>query len=360
MSSTYNDAVVRLNGVLTTDRSTTATYIDVNGNLATAGINELRMNEKGALIEGESTNLMLNSNRMNTPQAVSTDITYNTGTLPNGDNYHTSNYQATAAGRVYQLITSQIVEEGTYTFSIMLWCASGEETLRLAGYDKGSYIIGNDFTIDTIPRFYQFTFETTLDGAQYVAIYNDSAGTAKTINWCNAQVEKLPFASSYIPTLTLPITRGADNVSIPFEDNMDLTNYTVSSEVELLSAPSVYEGDDRRKHIYNLVNLDFNSMFIFVDTLQVLGSYNEATLGGSSNSVGLISTCTVTRSPESLKTYLNGVLGATVVENPNPFPSSPTTAINIGRLSNSRYLWGYLKDFKIFDVALSADDISML
>jgi hypothetical protein len=219
---TENQAVKRAVGELSVERATDATYFDKYGVLRTAAIDEIRLNEKGVLIESSSQNIMLYSNKMNTPVTLVGTLTNNVGTLQNGDNYHQVDFTANVQSRLYETTTEQMAAAGagTYTVSIMMWCASGTDTVRLAGFDDNSYIISDDITIDSTPRFYSFTFETTRTGSQYVAIYNSSDGLARTIFWCNVNLEKQPFATSYKATLSSTSTRYVDNINLPALNNI--------------------------------------------------------------------------------------------------------------------------------------------
>jgi len=221
---------------MTFTRSTTARYIDKSGVLKTAAINEPRFEREGLLIEGQSTNYVLNSDDPTQWQSNSTltkasivdgttqAITY-TGTV----NAATSaNHQATVSSNI------SVNAGDTVTISARAKASSDIVRFRftLDGTDIAN-IFFNAITGEFISATAGLTYTTALgsDGYAYLtATYTaPSAGVVSAGVWLRGnanltvgtviyiqmlQVEKNPVATSYIPTGSSAVTRAGDFLEI--------------------------------------------------------------------------------------------------------------------------------------------------
>lgn len=148
---------VRTSDMLTFTRGSTATFIDVNGTMQTAAVNEMRFDYtngvRQALIEGASTNLFLNS---------ATGVTQSVTTVA-------SSYTVSMYG------TGSITLSGTATGALNGTGANNRVSLTVTATAG--------------------TLTLTVSGSTTLV-----------------QVEALPFATSYIPTTGSTVTRSADSV----------------------------------------------------------------------------------------------------------------------------------------------------
>lgn len=365
-----NLSIIRGSGTVDFSRASTASFVNIYGELKYAAQDEPRFEKQGLLIEGESTNLMLNSNYMNTPSVLAdgTAYTLDVGTLSNGvDNYHTLTFINDTTSRIYEPMT--LPGAGYYTISALLWCSSGTETIRLGGFDNSNYILSNDITIDSTPRFYSFTFETTNTGQQYVSIHNSLDASVKTINWCNVQVEEKPFRTSYIPTTATTETRAADIVSISPENaltsGIGLTvHMEVSSEVNengLDNHAILKMSDSTSNEEYNRV-LGYHKYTTPSEVKEFMtsyGSYSAATNAASIDNDTYSYTFSIdVPSAGNCKLFHNGELVNTTTNLDN-LVKTPDT-FDLGNNNESEYLFGHIKNIKIYDEVLTETDIALL
>lgn len=252
---------------MTFTRMSTGTYIDKSGVLQVAAINEPRFERDGLLLEGQSTNNMLNSED---PTKWSAYNTLDKSVLQDG-----STQATTFKGTVNAVSTNHLVIN-----SASLPCVVGDVFTLSARARATSDKIRIRFTIDgteTAQAFFNgvtgefisasssLNCSVTMqsDGYAYISVtYTPAAAGAVTGNiWFNGgtpiangesifvqtvQFEKNPVATSYIPTGASAVTRAADNLSLPANRNIgyrlvgDKFNRTLSFEltVDRFSPPS--------------------------------------------------------------------------------------------------------------------------
>lgn len=205
-----DDVVARM---VNFERSTTATYIDKSGVLRTAAINEPRFEKQGLLIEGQSANLFPWSQQFigkwgRVDASLSTDAEFpNAAALDNSIN----GFVHTSAG--------ELEVGSTYTISAIVkgFGEQSEIRSRFSNF-SGSLIKKENFGAYTLLAW-SLSIPSSAGINHAVTGISWSAGKVNGVILCALQIEKLPFASSYIPTNGTAVTRTADKVTTPRLNN---------------------------------------------------------------------------------------------------------------------------------------------
>lgn len=379
-------------GSVTFTRSTTATYIDRYGVVQSAAINAARFEAEGLLSEGASENKFLQSEDFSTTwqkNNAGDTISANAIAAPDGN--------TTADGIIgntsdlshgfYQDIT--VNADNIYTMSCFLkkgnenhawvqlktWDTSWVET----GYGRawfdldigviGSYVEKNsNITVDNYKikelanGWYRCELTVTIAAGTDVTharVYlcgadNDAeiayVGDGSTINtyFWGAQLEELLFASSYIPTTTAAVTRTADVCNVTYADNVPAPNdvMTILADISLL-------GLNAANHLAWKVEDETNRMlhayYVAVDAVILFNG------GSGYSSVPKLTAVTLTRlgvtfDETTNKIYVDGVLADSDAQ----VSAITGTAIALRLASN---LFGHISNFRIYDVALSEDEM---
>jgi hypothetical protein len=274
---------------VTFTRSTTATYTNSAGLIATAAINAPRFDynpvtlaAKGLLIEEQRANLLLRSAFSSIGTVVTSnawyetsaalDTTVNSAVAPDGTQTAAllAINSATAFAAVFQRTANATA--GTYAYSVYCKAASTDTACRLllSGEPSTSNLVRADFTLSgagsasvasvsgtavsaatpTIQAvgngWYRCAIVATLSAPTNITVlvYPGSAGAqttaSQTLVW-GAQLEAGLFATSYIPTTTSSLTRNADVAVITGSNFTSFWN-SAQGGAQVQATPSTVSG----------------------------------------------------------------------------------------------------------------------
>ena len=376
-------------GSATFTRASTATYIDRYGVLKTAAIDEPRFEKEGYLNEGASTNLNTYSEDASTSYnySGSTNVS-NTDLAPDGNVTADKLLEDTSTGFHHNAKAYTVTAGQVYTVSRFIMKTSTETSVKIDLWNPTdmhlAYVIFNPstgtvasslgkYSIDDYGSYYRISLTATPtitsiftrmllgSGSSYTG-----DGTTYIIHW-GLQLEALPFATSYIPTVASAVTRAADSLTLSADGNYNLPadKKTIILDYDILGYGSVHQT------LFDLTTTSqYNRILSFAPTAsapaQRAGCYYSGTfLAFSATAMAtntkhrlgyLLPTGTAT---QNLTRYLNGVYFATtsqtIVTN-----SAPTT-LYIGRANwgTTNNHFGHISNVRVYDKALSATEIAL-
>ncbi len=301
----------------------------------------------GALIEGGSTNLCLRSEEFDIGVWAKTNatVTANATIAPDGTTSADSLVGTTTSNFIRQTL---IAPAGVLTFSVWVK-AKGENIAFNAGSssDVGSFVATSEW------KRYEHTF-TDAGGSQSYGIFNASSNQLNLYVW-GAQLEQLPFASSYIRTEGSAVSRSADNLSMPSAGNFNASEYTVATKMNTdnffsssVSIASIGGNSDRTQIDINGGNFRPFS----------LASGSSSSFSGSAIPLGITTDLAIVyNNNNTLDGYFNNVSEGSI----SVPPMTDMDTINLGNLNvSSQKYYGHIAEFSTYNIALTAQEVSIL
>lgn len=214
-------------------RNSTATYIGKDGQLKTAAVNEPRFEKEGLLIEGQSQNIIPTSNF---PQNLAgwaapnaTGNRYSYVTAPDGTS---TAVKVSFAGDGFNQIFPSLAVGTVYTFSF--YAKNETATDVNAPIILGSGVVAGVVRIPANTAWTRYSVTRTFQAGDSTLRWYFSTKNVEVSLW-GAQLEALPFASSYIPTNGAAVTRAADQAWLPAAGNRFIGGlYAAAFEFDLL------------------------------------------------------------------------------------------------------------------------------
>jgi hypothetical protein len=227
--------------IISTVRSTTATYIDDDGILRTAAVNVPRYEGGKLLVEGETTNLCLQSQSLNSSPwfgdvgVVSSAETYRGAapfwtlakTVSSGSEFHAQNFGSVAVGQAMSLTMAlmagsvTVLDVGLYDVLNFSWGLPEDSTAEvIEGPGVLERSTGALFFVSalsaTIPTVVRITRTYRAADAQGLVLLYPGGAASTTIGHSvkATRVQIDQSGTSYIPTTTAPVTRSADIITV--------------------------------------------------------------------------------------------------------------------------------------------------
>lgn len=199
-------------------RASTATYIDANGVLQTAGVNVPRIQNGRLLIEKSSSNVLRQSNSFENASWDKAGCTVNDANTNGPLGTNTASTFTFTDFDPYVFQQNIAVTQGS-VYSASFWIKGvdsmvGRSAEFLPWYNGTAVgpIAPQPFVLDAVGRFVSFNFTATSSGTISFRIDLDTAAAiiGHQIVLSAVQLELSDFSTSYIPTTTVPVTRQAD------------------------------------------------------------------------------------------------------------------------------------------------------
>jgi len=289
-----NPALPETLDVITATRSGTATYTDVNGNIATAAADTVRVDHVDGvpmiLVEPSSENLVEYSedfsdsswDKQSGGTGVDPVVTPNSAISPDGTQNASKVVFNTAGGTTtsdesFLTVGLPTVIGGTYTQSVYLKGDVGGEQILIRGAGGSAYTTitlttdwvryeGTEVEPNNTDAYLQIGLRQGLSGV----VINQST----TVYIWGAQFEEGSVATSYIPTSGSTVTRQADDLVISGSDfdfyNQSEGTVYVESELQRATGPSFVP------FLFDADNGDANRVLLYYEPGGITGLVRAA------------------------------------------------------------------------------------
>lgn len=214
--------------------SNPATYIDNSGRIqlvttsnvarVTSGFYNSTgfVSRPGLIMEVASTNLVLYSKDFSQANwgYVSASAAVSSNTAPDGG----TAYTITTTDNSLQRVSQQISVSASTVYTFSWWAKKGtQSTVKYNIYDASNAADIVAATAYTIPASgwarFSVTFTTPVGCVLIRVRPIEASGATGTTDLWGAQLEALPFASTFIPTTTAALTRNAETLTYPISGN---------------------------------------------------------------------------------------------------------------------------------------------
>lgn len=202
-------------------RSTTATYFDIDGVMQTAAIDVPRIGydpvthaHTGLILEAAATNLLTYSEQFDNAAWIrfgtTTSVTANNATGRDGTSFADTVSLTSASSGCYQARSASAAT--TYTGSIWMRVASARTVNLVLNTNLSDPVTLGCAVTPTWQRF-SLSKTTSVGTTSLTVQFQDSGAGNTVVEVWGAQLETGTTPTSYIPTTTVAVTRGADTAT---------------------------------------------------------------------------------------------------------------------------------------------------
>jgi len=366
--------IIRGVGSATFTRSTIGTFLDKDDGLVkTAAIDAARFEANGVLIEGAGENLAIRSDEVdNAAWSKTGGITFAANQSAGADGSQTADQityvggQGSPSTRATQQAVTVPGGTASKTFTVSYWLRSVSGTSKFRfNCTHGGVIaqFGPDITATTTLQRFDFTVTNGVaagNGIQFIGIIAATDDSAYDLYVWRYQFEESPFASSGIKTEATSVTRAADNLIIPIANfNQPVGSVSMTADLIGLNSSanqffySIDIGATSKRHILIKASTSNNTRTLLVDTT-TQADYTAAPTWVA----GVARKVAYTYGTNDIETFVDG---ASIGSDTSATIPSGLTNINIGAdNTGASLLFGHIKNFRIYDVALTANEVARI
>lgn len=392
-----NDLVRVMNSVtvLTSDRDTIATSVDINRVVRTAGIDDPREEESGWLFEGANTNELIRTEEFDNAAWVKSGIlsvTANSALAPDGstnmdkiipntsNSTHSVDQAVSSDGTLVYTVTYFISDAG-YTAAVIRVRGGGgggfgitvdiaaKTVTPIADFGGGQILnssvkdMGNNILKVTFSGIPQTTATATV--STDVRVLQSAVGSEtfvgdgiSGINLWGGDLKQLPFDSSYIKSIATPETRSADNILFPVEGNFRESQGMIFLKADVIGDVGISQ------HILNINDgSSANRIAIFrgSDKIRLLITTDGVTQADISTSFNMDPftqyVIAVNYADNNVELFVDGVSIGT--DTSATMPTGLTT-VNAGQAASGFNLFGHIQDLRLLKAPRNIDEIKYL
>ncbi|WP_445364884.1 LamG-like jellyroll fold domain-containing protein (plasmid) [Microbulbifer sp. ANSA001] len=380
-------------GELNYTRASAATYVDRYGVLRTAAIDEPRFEVEGLLVEGSRTNFIVDSAEFDSSGWNRSGISAQKDAVLAPDGSLSADKLVEGTNDSSHFASQYFLPEAGQAYTFSFFYKRGERHLKVRftlGFDGAAEV-----QIDTLQHihvgktsgaevkikplagdWFRVEFTAVAGSAPsstqaQVYLIRDLAGvnaytgdgSSGAYIW-GAQLEKGEFASSYISTTAVPVTRGSDFLRLPFAGNHpDLIRRNSQFSYVVTGDRAGVSGYSRGLFgVYSPSSFSY-SMIRNNSGTDELRYYRDG-VGIRTGGLVLVQDdepfrVAVTVQGDSAAIYQGGEFAESRLMQPAVVESNPEY-LGIG-ISNTASNWfGHIRDLRIYDVALTAGEVALL
>ena len=369
-----NKVAETLNGDVSVTRSTTASRVNRSGIVRTAAIDISREEAKGRLIEDASTNLALHSEDFDNVAWTKSTSTVASNTIASPDGATTGDtitFNSGGYSSIFMALTvvsgkthatSIFAKAGNQNFLSLEFRGSSSTPDAVFDLSTGSVVSGSGEIKLIGNGWYRCSISIiSVDSSEIIIIGRGSSGSVgDTVNIWGAQLEDLSFASSYIHTTTVAVTRDEDDITFLPEDNISSVAGTIFFKVDFLGETGVDHhtisiSDGTTNNRMQIIRQTGTNKII---AFAVKDGVIQWTLIGTTLAFNTEQQITLTFTKDSAKLYQDGALTASDVSVDVP---SDFTIINIGkRVAGEPVSFMHINDLRIYDFVLNTEEVKYL
>ena len=341
---------------ITFTRASTATYVDRYGIVKTAAVDTIREEKDGFLIEQAGTNLVPYSEQFDNAawtKTGSTVITPNASTSPDGTVTADKIDFTNTGDRLFKGVSNTTI--ASFTFSMWVKSTGADRSIMLKL--KNSPTTNSAQTNFTATSEWQRFSVTLASLAENLVCELVSIAVDLDFYIWGAQIEQSTSATSYIPTVASAVTRIADRALIPVLNNVVTKEFSIFGIISNKSTA----GATGARFIFRVpVSSGFLALFYIANSPNQFNfRYDD---GISPVQTGVTTT-------ENIKYFAITVDESNVTININGTESSVSKIADPSLVFNFIAFFGQtgialsngnIKDFRIYDFALNANEIEYL